>query len=88
KVFDKEKKRERTTYFDPLSLSIEPDVFINQDFKKGYKSKIDLYISGSGGENPSVHKTIPVSKDSIDNVYSTIKKEIETYLKNFKLVSY
>lgn len=88
KVFDKEKNREKTIYFNPLSLSIEPDVFINQDFKKGYKSKIDLYISGTGGENPSVHKTIPVSKDSIDNVYSTIKKEIETYLKNFKLVSY
>lgn len=88
KVFDKEKNREKTIYFDPLSLSIEPDVFINQDFKKGYKSKINLYISGSGGENPSVHKTIPVSKNKIDDAYNTIKKKIESYLNDFKLVSY
>lgn len=88
KIFDKEKKRERTTYFDSLSLSIEPDIFINKDFAKEGESKINLYISGIGGTNNTVYKTIPVSKNKIDDAYNTIKKEIESYLNDFKLVSY
>ena len=88
KIFDKEKKRERTIYFDSLSLSIEPDIFINKDFAKEGESKINLYISGIGGTNNTVHKTIPVSKNKIDDAYNTIKKEIEPYLNDFKLVSY
>ena len=88
KIFDKEKKRERTIYFDSLSLSIEPDIFINRDFAKEGESKFNLYISGIGGTNNTVHKTIPVSKNKIDDAYNTIKKEIESYLNDFKLVSY
>ena len=88
KIFDKEKKRERTIYFDSLSLSIEPDIFINKDFAKEGESKINLYISGIGGTNNTVSVYIPVSKNKIDDAYNTIKKKIESYLNDFKLVSY
>ncbi len=86
KVFDKEKNKEKIGHFDSLFLSVEPDVFINNDFSKNVESKINLYISGIGGAIPSMYKIIPISKDKIDDAYNAIKKEIDSYFKNFKLL--